>query len=233
MINYFNYFTEVEEHFARLRGKNLLVSPLDWCLIELWRDSGIPLHVTLRGIDRSFEAAQRTQKKPPGNLSYCHSAILEAFEEYNRAMLGPVDAASQDESPGKQEAEFSRERVIAHLRQLEKRMRQHTDEVFQRTADRVGSLTLEISAGSRVDYQQVDLELSHIGSLLAESLSAKIGREQFEAFQQEVHKEMKIYKKRLSKEMYARLEQTYLERKIRAFFELPDFSLLGMEEHRL
>ena len=229
MINYSNYFTEVEEHFARLRRKNLLVSPLDWCLIELWRDSGIPLHVTLRGIDRSFESAQRTQKRSPSSLSYCHAAILEAFEEYNRAMLGPVDQVFQDKSSDKQEEEFSREMVMIHLGKLEKRLSQHTDEVFQRTTDRVGSLRLEISASSRVDYQQVDLDLSRIGSILAESLREKIGKKKFEVLQQEVHKEMTIYKKRLSKEMYARLERTYLERKIRAFFELPEFSLLGME----
>ena len=233
MINYFNYFTEVEEHFVRLRRKNLLVSPLDWCLIELWRDSGIPLHVTLRGIDRSFEAAQRTQKRSPGSLSYCHSAILEAFEEYNRAMLGPADEASQDESLDKQEEEFSRERVIAYLGQLQTRLSQYTDEAFQGTADRVGSLRSEVSAGSRVDYQQVDLDLSRIGSTLAESLRGRIGKKEFEALQQEVHKEMKVYKKRLSREMYARLERTYLERKIRVSFELPEFSLLEMEEQQL
>ncbi len=36
--NYFNYFTEIEEHFQRARGTGLfLLSPLDWALIESWK----------------------------------------------------------------------------------------------------------------------------------------------------------------------------------------------------
>ena len=29
-LNYYNYFTEIEEHFVRRRGKHLLISPMDW-----------------------------------------------------------------------------------------------------------------------------------------------------------------------------------------------------------
>ncbi len=54
--NYFNYFTEVEEHFQRARGTGLfLLSPVDWALIEAWKNGGIPLEAVLRGIDQAFE----------------------------------------------------------------------------------------------------------------------------------------------------------------------------------
>jgi len=46
--NYFNYFTEIEEHFQRRRGTLLLLSPLDWALMETWKDAGIPLEAVLR-----------------------------------------------------------------------------------------------------------------------------------------------------------------------------------------
>ena len=49
MENYFNYFTEIEEHFQRRRGGILLLSTLDWALIETWKDAGIPLEAALRG----------------------------------------------------------------------------------------------------------------------------------------------------------------------------------------
>jgi len=40
--NYFNYFTEVEEHFQRARGTALfLMSPLDWALVETWKNAGV------------------------------------------------------------------------------------------------------------------------------------------------------------------------------------------------
>ena len=220
--NYFNYFTEVEEYFSRQRGKSLLVSPMDWCLIELWRDSGIPLNVVLRGIQRSFETSQRTQKKPLSSLSYCNAAVLSAFEEYNRAMLGV-----ESERDGSRD-EFSKVEVIDYLESLEKQLRESLGEVFERMADRVLALRSEIIEGTEVNYQQLDRDLSQIGSILAHSLRKKMAKEEFKKLQKGVWKEISIYKGRLSKEMYVRLEESYLEKKIHTIYALPEFTLLGM-----
>ena len=54
MENYFNYFTEIEEHFQRRRGR-IYLSPLDWALIETWKDASVPLQAVLRGIDAAFD----------------------------------------------------------------------------------------------------------------------------------------------------------------------------------
>jgi len=53
--NYFNYFTEIEEHFQSRRGTGLILSTLDWALIETWKVAGIPLEAVLRGIDTTFD----------------------------------------------------------------------------------------------------------------------------------------------------------------------------------
>ena len=63
MENYFNYFTEIEEHFQRRRGGPLLVSTIDWGLIEIWKDAGIPLEAVLRGIDEAFDKYERRPSK--------------------------------------------------------------------------------------------------------------------------------------------------------------------------
>jgi len=55
-MNYFNYFTEIENEFVRQRGTHLLISPLDWTLIETWKQRGLPLQVVLRGIGSAFES---------------------------------------------------------------------------------------------------------------------------------------------------------------------------------
>jgi hypothetical protein len=62
-MNYYNYFTEIEEHFVRRRGKHLMVSPMDWSLIAVWRDSGVPLHVALRGIDLAMDTFQEIARE--------------------------------------------------------------------------------------------------------------------------------------------------------------------------
>jgi hypothetical protein len=91
--NYFNYFTEIEEYFWKKRGAHLLVSPLDWAIMETWQKAGVPLEAALKGIDRAFESYQRSRRgagKPLKSLAYCTDAVLEAAskrrrQEHNRA----------------------------------------------------------------------------------------------------------------------------------------------------
>src|SRR5580700_722267 len=89
--NYFNYFTEIEEHFWKKRGAHLLVSPLDWAIMETWQKAGVPLEAALKGIDRAFESYQRSRRgagKPLKSLAYCTDAVLETAEEQQEAAAG-------------------------------------------------------------------------------------------------------------------------------------------------
>ena len=128
-FNYFNYFTEIEEYFLTKRGTHLLVSPLDWCLIELWKENEIPLHVVLRGIDRSFEGIKSAGKKPPRSLSYCHPAVVQAFEEYRHAMVGASTAAAET----RVSEQLPQEELIRHLEDLQDSLQQHRGEVFYKS----------------------------------------------------------------------------------------------------
>src|SRR5215475_8640770 len=111
--NYFNYFTEIEEYFWKKRGTNLLVSPLDWAIMEAWQQAGVPLEAALKGIDRAFESHSRSRRggKPLKSLAYCTDAVLEVAEEAQEAAAG---GHSRKEHPKKEEA-FSREALRAHF----------------------------------------------------------------------------------------------------------------------
>jgi hypothetical protein len=91
-FNYFNYFTEIEEHFWRKRGAHLLVSPLDWAIVETWQKAGIPLDVVLKGIDRAFESWGRSRRAASGrqlkSLVYCVDSVLDAAAEAQEASAG-------------------------------------------------------------------------------------------------------------------------------------------------
>ena len=98
MDNYFNYFTEIEEHFQRRRGGILLLSTLDWALIETWKDAGIPLEAVLRGIDAAFDRYdQRPSKtKKVNSLAYCAQEVLAAVEDMKEAAVGTVTETKPD-----------------------------------------------------------------------------------------------------------------------------------------
>src|SRR5207302_11260489 len=90
--NYFNYFTEIEEHFQQRRGGILLLSTLDWALIETWKDAGIPLEAALRGVDAAFDKYdQRPSKtRKVNSLAYCAQEVLAAAEDMKEAAVGSV-----------------------------------------------------------------------------------------------------------------------------------------------
>ncbi len=114
MQNYFNYFTEIEERFQQRRGAILLLSTLDWALIETWRDAGIPLEAALRGIDAAFDKYESRQKRGRmrriNGLAWCAQAVMEAAEELREAAAGTAPAPETKDESG-----FEKERVAAHL----------------------------------------------------------------------------------------------------------------------
>ena len=112
--NYFNYFTEIEDRFQQRRGALLLLSTLDWALIETWREAGIPLEAVLRGIDVAFDKYEARQKRARmrriNGLAWCAQAVMEAAEQLREAAAGTAPATTEPRESG-----FEQDRVAAHL----------------------------------------------------------------------------------------------------------------------
>src|SRR5438552_18719580 len=124
--NYFNYFTEIEEHFQRRRGTILLLSTLDWALIEMWKSAGIPLEAVLRGIDAAFDKYDQrpTKSKKVNSLAYCAQAVLSAAEDMKEAAVGA--AQEEDASPAVATRGFEPSESAAFLRKNAERLEQAT-----------------------------------------------------------------------------------------------------------
>src|SRR5437763_15347918 len=88
-MNYFYYFTEIEDTFIRRRGRHLHLSPLDWSLMESWKEMGVPLHVALRGIERAFDSYEsKPRKRSVKSLFYCQEEVEAQFAEWQDAHVG-------------------------------------------------------------------------------------------------------------------------------------------------
>ena len=115
--NYFNYFTEIEEHFQRARGTSLfLLSPLDWALIETWKNSDVPLEAVLRGIDVAFEKwrAKRSKTQAVNSLAFCSQAVLT---EAQRSPGAPAPAPSTEPFSREEIGEFLHANIAALRKQ--------------------------------------------------------------------------------------------------------------------
>src|SRR5919202_1239138 len=93
-LNYFNYFTEVEDAFIRRRGKHLLLSPIDWALIESWKTKGVPLFIALRGIEKSFDSYEaKPRRRTVKTLFYCQEEVEAQYDEWLESQTGAHTAA--------------------------------------------------------------------------------------------------------------------------------------------
>jgi hypothetical protein len=213
--NYFNYFTEIEEHFQRARGTSLfLLSPLDWALIEAWKNSGIPLEAVLRGIDAAFE---KWRKKPSrariqmvNSVAYCAQAI--ATEAQAVANATPVSDKSA-------KAPFAlddvREFIARNAAALSKAGH----------ADLAASLEgLDLQA-LYTDLEQLEQRLTAIEEkMIARLRSSATDEALFEA-RRSLDRDLKPYRGKMTADQLAMLEKQFLERKLLESAGLPRLSL--------
>src|SRR5215213_7623533 len=95
-LNYFNYFTEIEDAFVRRRGKHLFLSPIDWALMETWKQQGIPLHIVLRGVEKSFDSYEaRPRKRTVKTLLYCQEEVESQYAEWVEAHVGSSNSSAE------------------------------------------------------------------------------------------------------------------------------------------
>jgi hypothetical protein len=212
--NYFNYFTEIEEHFQRARGTSLfLLSPLDWALIETWKNSEVPLEAVLRGIDIAFEKwrAKRSKTQAVNSLAFCSQAVLTEAQRNPGARTGP--------SP----EPFSREEIEAFLQSNISALRKQSgyDEIVQS----LEKLLLEIPT----DLEELDTLLT----VLEQKIIAIARTKQSESMALEAKKEMDShlapYRRKMGAAQLSMLEKQFLERKLLEQENLPRLSLFYLK----
>jgi len=113
-LNYFSYFSELEDTFIRRRGKHLMLSPIDWAMIESWKERGVPLHVAVRGIEHAFDSYEaKKQKRTVKTLLYCQEEVEAQYAEWLESRVGSHD--DQRDSLDDSKSPFPRATVSAHL----------------------------------------------------------------------------------------------------------------------
>jgi hypothetical protein len=245
-LNYYNYFTEIEEHFVRRRGKHMYVSPLDWSLIEIWRHSGVPLNVALRGIDIAMDGFFRRPSRR-GNkvntLLFCHDSVMEEYQRHLEAHLGEDKQEDMPTAPaeGAEEAEsddgLETSRVLAFLNARiteikALRAKQSDRGAVVETIDRVITRLEEVSQGlvgnTDADFEAVERDLTLLDGILVEGLRAIVEPEEMQAWEKEAKTELKVYRKRLPKETYTRILENFMRGKVHGHFNIGELSLFHL-----
>ena len=201
-MNYYNYFTEIEDAFVRRRGKNLLLSPLDWALIEGWQERGVPLHVVLRAIETVFDGFEKqpNQNRTIKSLFYCREEVEAQFAEWSAAQVGGhgdgTATALLDEST------ISREKVIEHIEKAKGALIDINDENLREDIDRATARLNELLVNLGEDLEYIDQTLYDIESFLDRAMLTNTETEHLKKLKKEVTAQLKLYKSAMDKDAY-------------------------------
>jgi hypothetical protein len=235
MGNYFNYFTEIEERFQRRRGGGLLLSTLDWALIETWKEAGIPLAAALRGIDAAFE---RHEKRPASrkvnSVAYCTQEVLSAAEEMKEAAVGvPREERKNQAAPGLETSQ-----IVVFLRgnadQLEAAALPSAGGVSaaplaNETVVTLRKLALDLESDA-IPPRLEDLErrLTVMEEKLFAVLLAATPDEQIVSVRAQADRELAPYRRNMAAAQIEQLQKQYVHKKLLEKHRLPRLSLFYM-----
>lgn len=246
-MNYFNYFTEIEDEFVKRRGRHMLVSPLDWSLMEMWQQRGIPLHVVLRGINASFDSYDERVRRgrKVNSLFYCQQEVEAQFLEYCESQVGSGESHSNGshEANGNGKAEmgdgesspvFTKVAVIDHLTEQLEALKQlslrHTgnemlNETFERVSLRLEQIIEDLQTAKALMPETLEADLTMIEEVILDGLKDGIGQEQLKEIEQEGDQKLRAYKKSMGREVYEQTINNFIARQLREHFKVPRLSL--------
>jgi hypothetical protein len=233
--NYFNYFTEIEEHFQRRRGR-IQVSPLDWALIEIWKDAGIPLEAVLRGIDAAFDKYERRPSKSQkiNSLAYCAQAVLAAAEEMREATVGAANPDSRDHRP----SGFRASEIVAFLRRNAEQLDAATlprakgidaTPLANKTANALREIAAELEAAKTLPrLEDLERRLTVSEEKLFAVLLAATPDEQVVIVRAEADRELAPYRRKMPSAQIEQLQKQYVHKRLLEKYGLPRLSLFYM-----
>ena len=235
MENYFNYFTEIEERFQQCRGTRTLLSPLDWALIESWKEARLPLEAVLVGIERSFEKFRKRARpgRAVNSVAYCSQEVLRAAEEARAAQTqnGMPKAA---EAPAA--APFSPEEIQGFLRRIlevvDRAKRRGVEQGQQVLGDDLASaaatlreIAAQESSRPTVNLQELEMRLTVLEERLTAALTRASSLELLAGFSNEVQRAMAPYRRKMSAAQIDSLERQFLKKRLLEYYEIPRLSL--------
>jgi hypothetical protein len=234
VLNYFNYFTEIEERFQQRRGAILLLSTLDWALIETWREAGVPLEAVLRGIDAAFDKYEARQRRGRmrriNGLAWCAQAVMVAADELREASAGTAPAAASAE----RESGFEQERVAAHLEAAAVALDAAAvaPEACAATAARLrelASAALGIE-GEKLDLEALERTLTVLEDKLFAALTAAAPEELLVGLKAHAARELAPYRSRMGTVQLRQVERQFVQKQLLVHYNLPRLSLFYMSQ---
>jgi hypothetical protein len=235
MQNYFNYFTEIDERFQQRRGSLLMLSTLDWALIETWREAGIPLEAVLRGIDNAFDKHNAKALRSSGRmrkvngLAWCAQSVMEAVEQAMEASIGAAPTTATEAM----ETGFETERVSRYLEQNAGAIEAATlnppaDAMAIEVTGRLRALAVGLRTEPALSLEELDRTLSVLEEKMFAALLTSAPEEELVALRDQAARELAPYRGKMQAVQIKQVQQQFLQKRMLEMRKLPRLSLFYM-----
>jgi hypothetical protein len=251
-LNYFNYFTEIEEEFVRRRGKPLLISPMEWALVESWKTAGIPLHVVLRAINQAFDAYESRPRRfrRVNSVFYCQQEVEATYAEYCLAQVGATAPASSPTEQNQGETKsakkkasrkdtvepFPKELLLDFFARSEEELRSASAlaaeagradlrDAVDRAIARLKEISAAVEIAARVNAEAIERDLDAIDRMILEGAAKTFGESAMKKIRAEGQSQLESYRKKMDTSIYNQTIQNFVYRRLREMSNVPRLSL--------
>lgn len=241
-MNYFNYFTEIEDTFVRRRGKHLLLGTMDWALMTAWKEMGVPLHVVLNGIEHAFDSFEaKPRKRSVKTLMYCQEEVEAQYAEWLDSQLGAQNGNGEQETGEdyieEESLPFPRATILEHMQSAraallqiceERRRRTRDNELcdaLARSAARLGEMEKDFARAARPSAEKLEEALTALERMLDDALGANIPQAELAAARSETEAQLEPYRNRMEQPTYEQTFGNLLLKRLRDQYGVPRLSL--------
>lgn len=228
-MNYYNYFSEIEETFVRRRGRNLLLSPLDWALIEAWQQRNVPLHIVLRAIEKVFDGVDEhpSRRRSVKSLMYCREEIEAQYAEWLERQAGKSEAKISSNGDGNNGV-YTREIVLEHLKNSIAAINKFKEKTLTKSFENVIRRLEELKTNLTDDYEKTEEILIEIENFLNDELKRNVDAAHLIDVKKDAETQLNAYKNKMEREVYEKTFDLMVTKRLREDAEIPRLSLYSL-----
>ena len=238
-MNYFNYYTEIEDAFVRRRGKHLFLSPLDWALMETWKEQGIPLHIVLRGVEKSFDSFEsKPRKRSVKSLLYCQEEVEAQYAEWLETRVGSSSTTERSMQPAEADTKmpFSLAAIRDHIQRSRRSLVEMAEtrsqgaeddlsEALGRVAKLLEAIENDLTTSTTFDSRRLEDSLTGLERTLADAIFSVVTAAELEKMKVEIKSQLKPYRSQMESAAYDQTLNNLLLKRLREQFSVPRLSL--------
>ena len=200
--------------------------------METWQQQGIPLHIVLRGVEKSFDSFEaRPRKRSVKSLLYCQEEVEAQYAEWVEARVG---SASDHFEPDSDKTPFSFAAISQHLQKNHvalaqlARLRNKEDDLSE-ALSRAVALLVDIESdfvsGATLDTRKLEDSLTGLERMLNDAMLSVVDKDGYDELNKEVKEQLKPYRTQMEAAAYKQTFDNLLLKRLREHFAVPRLSL--------